>query len=65
MSDNDIVCECNSVEVKDVKDYIKENDTKNMDLVEILEDLCIGTRCSCCDSQDCPRIDVHYSEILK
>ena len=65
MSDNDIVCECNSVEVIDVKKYIKENDTTSMKLVDILEDLGIGTRCSCCETKDCPRIDVHYSEIIK
>lgn len=65
MQNSDIVCDCNSVEVQDVLEYMKKTDRNGKSLEEILEDLKIGTRCECCVNEDCSRIDVHYSELIK
>lgn len=62
MKDNDIVCDCNSVEVKDVIDFISNNDGYTDE--QIAEKLDIGTRCTCCLEVDCPRIDISLAEIL-
>ena len=65
MKNDDIVCECNSVEVADVLEYMKHPVNANKPLADILDDLDIGTRCGCCEETDCHRIDVHFSEIIK
>jgi len=64
MSDNDIVCDCNSVEVKDVINFLNNTDGNYTD-EQIAEQLDIGTRCSCCLESDCPRIDISLEDILK
>jgi len=64
MNDTNIVCACNKVSVSDVKSYLADSSNSGKELDVKLEELEIGTRCSCCTKDQCKKIDTHYTELI-
>lgn len=60
---NDIVCRCHTVTRGDLLDLKKFN--QNATEQELLDNLKIGKSCGCCKKENCKKIDVHYSKVLK
>ncbi len=65
LKDNNIVCACTDVTVKEVLLNIQKNlNFNNMTFNKKLEYLDIGQCCGYCEEKDCDIIDTHYSEIF-
>ena len=61
--DHLIVCRCNQVTVKMVREHLEDNEVINIE--RTLEKLKIGGRCNCCTKEVCPKVDVNYRELIK
>lgn len=66
MNNNDnIVCFCSDVTVKNVLDNIQKNPNfSNMKFNDKLEYLDIAQKCGRCEDNDCDIIDTHYSNFF-
>lgn len=66
INENNIVCACTDVTVKDVLLNIqKEVNFNNMQFNDKLEYLDIAQCCGRCEEKDCDIIDTHFSELFK
>jgi len=59
---NDYVCNCKLVTVKDVKDFIKVYPF--MPSIGIKAALGIGSSCGCCNSKNCPNIVITFDDLI-
>lgn len=65
MNDSDIVCDCYSVTVKDVKEYLNNTENQKKPLHIKLQELKIAQACRFCMYEDEEKIDVHFSKLIK
>jgi bacterioferritin-associated ferredoxin len=62
MQSSHIVCRCNMVSVGDVEMYIEA--FPEMPIDQLKAAMKIGTRCGCCQLDDCPTIDVKFERVV-
>jgi bacterioferritin-associated ferredoxin len=62
MQKDHIVCRCNMVSVGDVEMYIEA--FPEMPIDQLKAAMKIGTRCGCCQLDDCPTIDVKFERVV-
>lgn len=62
MNDSDIVCRCNMVSAGDVGMYVSA--FPEMPTDQLKAALKIGTRCGCCQLNDCPTIDIKFEKVI-
>lgn len=58
----DIVCQCNMVSVGDVEMYVSA--FPEMPITQLKTILKIGTRCGCCQFDECPTIDIKFEKAV-
>jgi bacterioferritin-associated ferredoxin len=63
MRSDHIVCQCNMVSVGDVEMYVEA--FPEMPLDQLKAAMKIGSRCGCCQLNDCPTIDVKFEQVVK
>lgn len=62
MSPSDIVCQCNMVTAGDVEMYFSAFPEMPPDQLKVA--LKVGTRCGCCQSRDCPNINIMFEDLI-
>lgn len=61
-SNTDIVCQCNMVTFADVQKFVEA--FPEMPIMQLKSVLKIGTRCGCCQFEDCPTIDIKFEKAV-
>ena len=62
MQKHHIVCRCNMVEVGEVEQFVSAYPDMPIDQMKYA--LNIGTRCGCCQTENCPTIDVKFEHVI-
>lgn len=62
MQSEHIVCRCNMVSAGDVEMYFEAFPEMPLDQLKVA--MKIGTRCGCCQLDDCPTIDIKFEKVI-